>query len=225
MGDHLFAICEGDLPYAVCLTSNGDTETLGHHDFDEKLGMNMTAHPKKDPATDETFAFRNGPIPPFVTHFYFDASGEKQIDVHIAMAGRHPLFMHDFAITKKHTVSVDTQLNMCYTEMILRGDSLLHSDPTKASRIGVIPRCAKDSLQMRWFDVPGFNNIHAINEWDEEDGNVIILAPNILSIEHAFGKTELVPCLIEKVRIDLRTGIVSRHPISARNLDMGVINP
>ena len=100
-------------------------------------------------------------------HFYFDASGEKQIDVHIAMAGRHPLFMHDFAITKKHTVSVDTQLHMYYTEMILRGDSLLHSDPTKASRIGVIPRCAKDSLQMRWFDVPGFNNIHAINEWDE----------------------------------------------------------
>ncbi|KAH9739628.1 putative carotenoid cleavage dioxygenase 4 [Citrus sinensis] len=123
------------------------------------------------PATDETFAFRYGPIPPFVIHFYFDASGEKQIDVHIAMAGRHPLFMHDFAITKKHTVSVDTQLHMYYTEMILRGDSLLHSDPTKASRIGVIPRCAKDSLQMRWFDVPGFNNIHAINEWDEEDGN------------------------------------------------------
>ncbi|KAL9424792.1 hypothetical protein AB3S75_031833 [Citrus x aurantiifolia] len=137
------------------------------------------------------------------------------------MAGRHPLFMHDFAITKKHTVSVDAQLNMYYTEIILRGDSLLHSDPTKASRIGVIPRCAKDSLQMRWFDVPGFNNIHAINEWDEEDGNVIILAPNILSIEQAFGKTELVPCLMEKVRIDLRTGIVSRHPISARNLDMG----
>ncbi|GAY46277.1 hypothetical protein WN943_005375 [Citrus x changshan-huyou] len=137
------------------------------------------------------------------------------------MAGRHPLFMHDFAITKKHTVSVDTQLNMYYTEMILRGDSLLHSDRTKESRIGVIPRCAKDSLQMRWFDVPGFNNIHAINEWDEEDGNVIILAPNILSIEQAFGKTELVPCLMEKVRIDLRTGIVSRHPISARNLDMG----
>ncbi|KAH9676028.1 putative carotenoid cleavage dioxygenase 4 [Citrus sinensis] len=144
LGDHLFAICEGDLPYAVRLTSNGDTETLGRHDFDEKSGMNMTAHPKKDPATDETFAFRYG---------------------------RHPLFMHDFAITKKHTVSVDTQLNMYYTEMILRGDSLLHSDRTKESRIGVIPRCAKDSLQMRWFDVPGFNNIHAINEWDEEDGN------------------------------------------------------
>ncbi|KAK9197239.1 hypothetical protein WN943_005374 [Citrus x changshan-huyou] len=67
LGDHLFAICEGDLPYAVRLTSNGDTETLGRHDFDEKSGMNMTAHPKKDPATDETFAFRYGPIPPFVT--------------------------------------------------------------------------------------------------------------------------------------------------------------
>lgn len=30
---------------------------------------------------------------------------------------------------------------------------------------------------------------------------------------------------MEKVRIDLRTGTVSRHPISARNLDMEVINP
>ncbi|CAA6674674.1 unnamed protein product [Spirodela intermedia] len=36
---------------------------------------------------------------------------------------------------------------------------------------------------------------------------------------------KLVHCCVEMVRIDLRTGAVSRTPLSAGNLDFGVINP
>ncbi|KDO72273.1 hypothetical protein CISIN_1g044992mg [Citrus sinensis] len=229
LGNRLLALYEGDLPYAVRLTSNGDIETLGRCDLDGKLVMNMTAHPKKDPETGEMFAFRYSPMPPFVTYFWFDANGEKQPDVHIKMPGqwlRHPPLMHDFAITKRYAIFVDTQVQAYGMEMILRREPLLHSDPTKVSRIGVMPRYAKNSSQMRWFDAPGLNNIHAVNAWDEEDGNVIVMvAPNILSVEQVFERMELIHCLMEKVRIDLRTGVVSRHPISARNLDMAVINP
>ena len=62
-GKRLFALGESDLPYIVKLTSNGDIQTLGRHDFDGKLTMSMTAHPKIDPETAEAFAFRYSFVP------------------------------------------------------------------------------------------------------------------------------------------------------------------
>ncbi|XP_040986794.1 probable carotenoid cleavage dioxygenase 4, chloroplastic [Juglans microcarpa x Juglans regia] len=222
-GNRLYALGESDLPYSVRLTSNGDIETLGRYDFDGQLSMSMTAHPKVDPETGEAFAFRYGPIPPFLTFFRFDAKGTKQPDVPIFSMVR-PSFLHDFAITKKYAIFADIQLGMNPLEMIA-GGSPVGTDPAKVPRLGVIPRYAKDESEMRWFDVPGFNIIHAINAWDEEDGNAIVMvAPNILSVEHTLERMDLVHALVEKVRIDLRTGIVTRHPISARNLDFAVIN-
>ncbi|KAI3735965.1 hypothetical protein L6452_15493 [Arctium lappa] len=55
-GNKLYALGESDLPYAIKLASNGDIITLGRHDFDGKLSMRMTAHPKIDPVTKEAFA-------------------------------------------------------------------------------------------------------------------------------------------------------------------------
>ncbi|KAM7252085.1 hypothetical protein ACFE04_023968 [Oxalis oulophora] len=222
-GGKLYALGESDLPYVVRLTPNGDIETVGRHDFDGKLFMSMTAHPKIDPHTGEAFAFRYGPIPPYLTYFRFDANGNKQPDVPI-FSMVTPSFLHDFAITKKHAIFADIQIGMNPMEM-LTGGSPVSSNPAKVSRIGVIPRYAKDESQMKWFDVPGFNIIHATNAWDEDDGNtIVLLAPNILSVEHALERMELVHALIEKVTIDLTTGIVSRTPISAKNLDFAVIN-
>ncbi|KAK2975042.1 hypothetical protein RJ640_021051 [Escallonia rubra] len=77
---------------------------------------------------------------------------------------------------------------------------------------------------MRWFDVPGFNAVHAINAWDEEDV-IVMVAPNILSVEHTLECMDLIHASVEKVRIDLKTGMVSRHPVSTRNLDFAMINP
>ena len=111
-------------------------------------------------------------------------------------------------------------------EMIVGNGSPVGTDPAKVSRLGVIPRYATDESEMRWFDVPGFNILHAINAWDEDGGDaVVMVAPNILSVEHTLERMDLIHASIEKVRIDLKTGIVSRHPVAARNLDFGVINP
>ncbi|XVE57304.1 hypothetical protein DITRI_Ditri04bG0080600 [Diplodiscus trichospermus] len=224
-GNHLYALGESDLPYSIRLTSNGDIKTLGRNDFDGKLFMSMTAHPKIDTDTGEAFAFRYGPMPPYLTYFYFDANGNKQPDVPIYSMSR-PSFLHDFAITKKYAIFVEIQIGMGPIEMIFGGGSLVGADPSKVSRIGVIPRYAKDESEIRWFDVPGFNLIHATNAWDEDDGNAIVmLAPNILSVEHTLERMDLIHALVEKVKIDLRTGLVTRHPISARNLDFAVLNP
>ncbi|KAM1102905.1 hypothetical protein ACFX19_011677 [Malus domestica] len=222
-GDRLYALCESDLPYSLRLTSNGDIETLGRYDFDGKLSMNMTAHPKIDPDTGEAFAFRYGFIRPFLTYFRFDSNGVKQPDVPI-FSMVTPTFLHDFAITKKHAIFADIQIGLNLIDMITKRATPFGLDPSKVPRIGVIPRYAKDESEMRWFEVPGFNGVHATNAWDEDDA-IVMVAPNVLSAEHAMERVDLVHCLVEKVRIDLKTGIVTRQPISTRNLDFAVINP
>ncbi|WZY68902.1 hypothetical protein YC2023_001142 [Brassica napus] len=222
--NHLFALGESDLPYAVRLTESGDIVTIGRHDFDGKLAMSMTAHPKTDPETGETFAFRYGPVPPFLTFFRFDSTGKKRKDVPV-FSMTSPSFLHDFAITSRYAIFSEIQIRMRMDSM-LEGGSPVGADNGKTPRLGVIPRYAEDESEMKWFEVPGFNIIHAINAWDEDDGDTIVLiAPNIMSIEHTLERMELVHALVEKVKIDLVTGIVTRHPISARNLDFAVINP
>ncbi|XVE99972.1 hypothetical protein REPUB_Repub03eG0246000 [Reevesia pubescens] len=224
-GNRLFALCESDFPYVVRLTSNGDIETLGRHDFNGKLLANMTAHPKVDPDNGEAFAFRYGPIHPFLTYFYFDANGNKHTDVPITSMV-HPSFHHDFAITKNYALFADIQLEMKLMEMIFRGGYPMIFDPEKVPRVGVIPRYAKSESEMRWFDVPGFNPLHIVNAWEEDNGNeIVMLAPNIKSIEHFLERMDLTLSMMEKVTIDLKTGLVTRQPISLRNLDMAVINP
>ncbi|XVE99961.1 hypothetical protein REPUB_Repub03eG0245100 [Reevesia pubescens] len=224
-GNRLYALGDSDLPYSIRLTSNGDIQTLGRTDFDGKLFMSMTAHPKIDADTGEAFGFRYGPMPPYLTYFYFDANGNKQPDVPIFSMIRLS-FLHDFAITKKYAIFADIQIGMNPMEMIFGGGSPVGADPAKVPRIGVMPRYAKDESEIRWFDVPGFNLIHATNAWDEDDGNAIVmLAPNILSVEHTLERMDLIHALVEKVRIDLSTGIVTRQPISARNLEFAVLNP
>lgn len=224
-GGKLYALGESDLPYSIRVTPDGDIQTLGRHDFDGKLSMSMTAHPKVDPKTGEAFAFRYGPIPPFLTYFYFDPTGRKQPDVPVFSMTR-PSFLHDFAITEKYAIFGDIQIGMNPIEMIFGSGSPVGSDPAKVSRVGIIPKYAKNESEMKWFDVPGFNNIHSINSWDDEDGNVVeLIAPNIMSVEHTLERMDLIHALVERVRIDMRTGTVSRKPLSSRNLDFGVVNP
>ncbi|KAJ6846378.1 putative zeaxanthin 7,8(7',8')-cleavage dioxygenase, chromoplastic [Iris pallida] len=225
--DKLYALGESDLPYAVHLSPDGGgISTLGRSDFQGKLSMGMTAHPKQDPVTGELFAFRYGPVPPYLTYFRFDRAGRKSgPDVPIFSVNQ-PSFLHDFAITEHYAIFPDIQIVMKPMEMVMGGGSPVGSDPGKVPRIGLLPRYASSEAEMRWFDMPGFNIMHAINAWEEEDGNVIVLvAPNVLSIEHAIERTELVHSCVEMVRIDLRTGVASRTPLSAGNLDFGVIHP
>ncbi|XP_052211068.1 probable carotenoid cleavage dioxygenase 4, chloroplastic [Diospyros lotus] len=224
IGDNLFALGESDLPYSIKLSPDGDIVTLGRHDFDGKLLVSMTAHPKIDADTGEAFAFRYGPVPPFLTLFRFNSDGTKQPDVPIFSMTR-PSFLHDFAITENYAIFPDIQMGMDPVGMIM-GGSPVGTDSTKVPRLGVIPRYAKDESEMKWFDVPGFNIIHAINAWEEDAGRtVVVIAPNILAVEHTLERMDLIHSSIEKVRIDLQTGAVSRHPVAARNLDFAVINP
>lgn len=225
-GNRLFALGESDLPYAIKISDDGEITTLGRHDFAGKLNMSMTAHPKIDPKTGEAFAFRYGPMPPYVTFFRFDSEGNKSQDVPI-FSMQTPSFLHDFAITQKYAIFTEIQLGMNNpVDMIFKGGPPVGANPEKVPRIGIIPRYAKDESEMKWFEVPGFNIMHAINAWDEDGGDtVVMLAPNLMSVEHTMERLDLIHAVVEKVKIDLKTGIVSRFPLSSRNLDFAVVNP
>ncbi|KAH7687074.1 9-cis-epoxycarotenoid dioxygenase protein, partial [Dioscorea alata] len=222
----LYALGESDLPYSLHLsTTDGDISTLGREDFSGKLFMGMTAHPKKDPTTGELFAFRYGPIPPFLTYFRFDKDGNKLADVPI-FSIREPSFLHDFAITENYAIFPDIQIVMKPMDMLLRGGAPVGSNRAKVPRLGLLPRYSTSDSDMRWFEVPGFNIIHALNAWEEDDGDTVVLvAANVLSIEHALDRMDLVHTCVELLRIDLRTGDVSRKPLAVDNLEFGVIHP
>ncbi|XP_062220037.1 9-cis-epoxycarotenoid dioxygenase NCED1, chloroplastic-like [Phragmites australis] len=225
-GGRLYALGESDLPYAVrVVPATGEVITHGRCDFGGRLVMGMTAHPKKDPVTGELFAFRYGPVPPFVTYFRFDPAGNKGPDVPI-FSVQQPSFLHDFAVTERYAIFPEIQIVMKPMDMVVGGGAPVGSDSGKVPRLGVLPKYATDESEMRWFEVPGFNMMHSLNAWEEADGEQLVLvAPNVLSIEHALERLELVHSSVELVRLNLRTGDVSRTPLSAGNLDFGVIHP
>ena len=224
-GGRLYALGESDLPYAVRVDpATGEVTTHGRCDFGGRLFMGMTAHPKKDPVTGEVFAFRYGPVPPFVTYFRFDPAGNKGPDVPI-FSVQQPSFLHDFAVTERYAIFPEIQIVMQPMGMVA-GGAPVGADSGKVPRIGVLPKYATDESEMRWFEVPGFNIMHTLNAWEEAGGEELVLvAPNVLSVEHALERMELVHSCVEKVRVNLRTGAVSRTPLSAGNLDFGVIHP
>ncbi|KAJ4769742.1 9-cis epoxycarotenoid dioxygenase [Rhynchospora pubera] len=228
-GGCLYALGESDLPYAMRVDpATGDISTVGRCDFKGRLVRAMTAHPKKDPVTGEVFAFSYAPVRPFLTYFRFDPSGNKSGDVPI-FSVMQPTLMHDFAITENYALFNDIQLVMKPMEMVLGIGAPVGYNATKKPRLGVLPRYAANESEIRWFEIPGFNMFHSINAWEEEGANgekyLVLVAPNLLPVEHSIEQIELMHNCVHMVRINLDTGVVSRKPLSADNLDLGVIHP
>ncbi|CAI9759529.1 unnamed protein product [Fraxinus pennsylvanica] len=223
-GGNLFALGESDLPYAVKVTSEGDIITLGRHDSFGKPFSTMTAHPKIDSDTGEAFAFRySSTMPPFLTFFRISANGIKQKDVPI-FSMKKASFIHDFALTKNYAIFPETQIGMNLSE-IIKGRSPMGVDPNKVPRLGFIPRYAEDESEMWWIDVPGLTILHVINAWEEDDGNTIVLvAPNVSPVEHIFDNMDMIHFSLEKITVDIKAETVSRHPVSTKSLEFGVIN-
>ncbi|KAI3453901.1 hypothetical protein Pfo_010564 [Paulownia fortunei] len=191
IGGRLFALGESDLPYAIKVTSDRDIITLGRHNFFSDVPfLSMTAHPKVDPETGETLAFRYHVIPPLLTLFRIDANGKKQPDVPI-FSMKSTSLIHDLAVTKNYVVFPDTQLVMDFME-ITRGRSPARVDSAKVPRLGIIPRYATDESELLWIEAPGFNMMHCFNAWEEDGGEtIIIVASNLSLVEHALERLDL----------------------------------
>nr|AMJ39499.1 carotene cleavage dioxygenase 4 copy 1 [Bixa orellana] len=225
LGKKLLALNESDLPYIMNLTDDGDIETVGRWDFDEGLLASMTAHPKFDKDTKETFAFRYlSLLHPYLTFFKFDQNGVKQNEVKISSMERL-CFIHDFAVTKRFLIIEETQLAASIAKVLLGRGSIFYYNPKNTPRFGVLPRHATDESELMWFQAPGFNAMHYINAWEneEDDDEIILVGTNVISLENLLSRR--VRSSLDKVIINMRTGKVSRKTLSPRCLDLGSINP
>ncbi|EYU21077.1 hypothetical protein MIMGU_mgv11b015538mg [Erythranthe guttata] len=184
----------------------------------------MTAHPKVDVKTGETFAYRYNITRPFLTIFRIDPEGRKQKDVHV-----HSLkgctIIHDFSVTENFCVFVDTQI-VVNPLSVLRPP--VGVDRAKVPRVGVIGKYAEDDSGMWWMEAPGLNMFHSVNAWEEEGGGgttIVAVVSNALRVEELFESIGLAQLRLEKITIDVNSHTVHRQPLSTKFLDFGVINP
>ncbi|KAK6116910.1 hypothetical protein DH2020_049285 [Rehmannia glutinosa] len=223
-GGKLFALCESDLPYAFNQTPGGDIITLGRHEPYGAPLESMTAHPKVDYETGEAFAFRHNIQRPYLTYFRINPDGIKQPEVKI-FSKKQASLVHDFAITKNYAIFPDSQIVIRPAE-IIKGNQPALVDPTKVAKLGIIPRYAEDEKEMWWIEVPGLNFVHAVNAWEEDGGDTIVMvAPNVLAVEHVMERLDMTHSLMERIEINVKTKMVTRRPMAARCLDFAVINP
>ncbi|KAG6387826.1 hypothetical protein SASPL_153020 [Salvia splendens] len=220
----LFALGESDLPYRVEIRADGDIVTIGRHEAFGEPYMTMTAHPKMDAETSEVFTFRHSIKAPYLSFFRINAEGIKQPEIPIASLNEASL-VHDFAITRNYAVFPDPQIVIKPAE-IVRGQAPLGIDAAKVPRLGIVRRCAESDGEMWWVDVPGFNMMHAVNAWEEDGGDtVVVVASNVQPVEHVLDRVDLVHSSMVRVEINVRDESVRRRGVAAGNLDFAVINP
>jgi len=165
------ALNETDLPYQIKLPS---LETVGVYDFKGKFNFppnHFTAHPKIDPDTNDMIAFSYSlETKPFCRYYVFDSSDNilRQVVINWDI----PVFMHDFAITKNHSIIFNLPFQF-RLDKVLDGISPFLFDPTTPSRFAVFPRMITDQSQIKWFETPACYMWHALNAWEEGDEVVL----------------------------------------------------
>ncbi|KAJ8638020.1 hypothetical protein MRB53_012287 [Persea americana] len=222
----LLALSEADKPYVLKVLEDGDLQTLGMLDYDKRLSHSFTAHPKVDPFTDEMFTFGYSHTPPYVTYRVITKDGIMLDPVPITIP--EPVMMHDFAITENYAIFMDLPLYFRPKEMV-KGKLIFSFDATKKARFGVLPRYAKDELQMRWFELPNCFIFHNANAWEEGDEIVLITCrlqnPDLDMVSGIVKeKLENFKNELYEMRFDMKTGAASQKQLSVSAVDFPRIN-
>ncbi|XP_010241260.1 PREDICTED: carotenoid 9,10(9',10')-cleavage dioxygenase 1-like [Nelumbo nucifera] len=215
----LLALYEADKPYVLKVLEDGDLQTLGMLDYDKRLTHSFTAHPKVDPYTGEMFTFGNSLTPPYVTYRVISKDGFMHDQVPITISD--PVMMHDFAITENYAIFMDLPLYFRREEMV-KGNKLIFTfDATKKSRFGILPRYAKDELQIRWFELPNCFIFHNANAWEEED-EVVLITCRLQNIDLEVLQNLTIE--LYEMRFNMKTGLSSQKKLSAPAIDFPRVN-
>ncbi|CAI5505006.1 unnamed protein product [Closterium sp. Naga37s-1] len=160
----LLSLWEAGLPYSL---DSSTLDTKGVHSFDDTWRSGMTAHPKVDPVTNHMMIYGyNLTHKPYLRYGVVDPSGSLIHATDLDLL--HPVMMHDFAITQHHSIFLDFPLRFQLDKVIQSHGKAkpFVFDPSKPSRIGVLPRFGSNP-DMRWFTVdPGFC-LHVVNAFEE----------------------------------------------------------
>ncbi|XP_050283888.1 carotenoid 9,10(9',10')-cleavage dioxygenase 1-like isoform X2 [Quercus robur] len=223
----LLALQEADKPYVLKVLEDGDLQTLGMLDYDKRLAHSFTAHPKVDPFTGEMFTFGYSTSPPYITYRVISKDGFMHDPVPITIS--EPIMMHDFAITENYAIFMDLSLCFKKKEMVTENKLILKFDTTKKARFGVLPRYAKDELQIRWFELPSCFIFHNANAWEEED-EVVLITCRYENIDmdrlNGIVKEELkiLSSELYEMRFNMKTGLASQKKLSTSVVEFPRVN-
>jgi carotenoid cleavage dioxygenase-like enzyme len=165
-----------------------------------------TGHPKVDNSTGELVLFHCSFAPPYVQYSLIPSTDSNKTDHHLAdNAGRiinaavpgctGGKLMHDFGVSKHHTVILDLPLSLTPVNLA-KNSPVVAYEPHKPARYGVFPRQHPEAV--RWFETDGCCIFHTANTWDEFDseGNVAavsLLACRLTSASVVFSAGNIVP--------------------------------
>jgi carotenoid cleavage dioxygenase len=165
-----FALVEaGAMPYEL----THELDTVGPSDFGGTLSGGYTAHPKRDPSTNELYA---------VSYFWgwgndvevtvIDNDAKVRSARRVTLAG--PVSLHDTAITQKWIVLLDLPV-LFDLELVSSGSRFPYRwFDDYQPRIGLLPRDG-DSTDVTWHEVDPCYVFHPMNAFDEPDSDGITL--------------------------------------------------
>ncbi|CAH2033460.1 unnamed protein product [Thlaspi arvense] len=223
----LLALQEADKPYVIKVLEDGDLQTIGMIDYDNRLTHSFTAHPKVDPVTGEMFTFGYSHTPPYLTYRVISKDGIMHDPVPITIP--NPMMMHDFAITETYAIFMDLPMHFRPKEMVKERKMIYSFDPTRKARFGVLPRYAKDDLMITWFELPNCFIFHNANAWEEEDEVVLITCRHENpDLDMVSGNVEQVVASFSaelyEMRFNMKTGSASQKKLSASAVAFPRIN-
>ncbi|KAJ5903306.1 carotenoid cleavage dioxygenase 1 [Penicillium tannophilum] len=131
-----------------------------------------TAHPRRDPHTQELILFHSTFIAPFVHYSVIPTSKMKNIAsvpatpiLNMPVPGiQSPKMMHDFGVSRTHTIIIDIPLSLDPMN-ILYNKPVVAYESEGRTRFGVFPRHSPN--RVRWFETKACCIFHSVNTWDE----------------------------------------------------------
>lgn len=206
----LWALVEaGALPVVL----DRELNTVRHGYFASPLSRAYTAHPHRDPRTDELHAIcydslsRNR-----VRYVVVDAQGFVVRDVGIPV--QHGPMIHDCAITPKYVLVFDLPITFSLGAL-LHGATLPYRwNHRHPARVGLLPRSGK-LAELRWFEVEPCQVFHTANAYELDDGSVVVDA---VVYQKVFDRSrqglEISQTRLERWRLDPARGRLERKAFS-----------
>lgn len=218
----ILALDEIGQPYEL----NREIQTIGIHNYENKLEGHSIAHPLTDPFTNESFTMGYNALPPYFQFYKLDEQGKiknyEPIDV------PYGVMMHAFGLSENYVMFYHMPAVFDIKNIGTREP--FRWMPEKGARLGVMPRNGK-SADTKWFEIPLCWVFHNMNMFEEGDWLVTDVAkyeriPLLdLGTENPSPPFTIDPVgILVRWKLNLKTGelkeeTIDENPVEFPNMD------